>query len=104
MTDPLPQRLPQEALAELCRKWKIARLEAFGSVLREDFSPESDFDFLYTWAPDARWGLQYVHMKADFEAVLGRRVDLVNRPQIERHWNWPLRRSILAQTELIYAA
>ncbi len=41
--------LPVEKIAGFCRRWKIARLEVFGSVLRDDFRPDSDMDFLYAF-------------------------------------------------------
>ncbi|MGD0814123.1 MAG: nucleotidyltransferase domain-containing protein [Verrucomicrobiota bacterium] len=45
-----------EKIADFCRRWKIARLEIFASVLRDDFRPDSDLDFLFTSGPDYhRW-------------------------------------------------
>lgn len=42
-------------LKRLCAKWRIQKLEAFGSVLRDDFTPDSDVDLLVSFAPDAKW-------------------------------------------------
>ncbi len=53
-----------EQIADFCEKWQIASLDLFGSVLREDFRPDSDIDFLITYVPDAPCGLlKRVRMK-----------------------------------------
>ncbi len=49
--------IPQDKIADFCRRWKITEFALFGSVLRDDFRPDSDVDVLVTFAPDARWGL-----------------------------------------------
>ena len=45
--------LPRQQLAAFCKKWKIVELSVFGSVLRDDFGPDSDLDFLATFSPEA---------------------------------------------------
>ena len=52
-------RIPidQEKIAEFCQRWKITEFALFGSVLRDDFRPDSDVDVLVTFAPDAEWSL-----------------------------------------------
>ena len=47
--------IPAETLAAFCRRWRVAELALFGSVLRDDFQPDSDVDVLVTFADDARW-------------------------------------------------
>ena len=49
--------IPKEKIADFCRKWKIVELSLFGSVLRDDFRPNSDVDLLVTFSPDAEWSL-----------------------------------------------
>jgi uncharacterized protein len=67
-----------DQLAEFCRRWQIRELALFGSVLREDFRPESDVDVLVTFAPGASWGLfDHVRMEDELSHLFGRRVDLV---------------------------
>ena len=44
--------IPQERVTEFCQRWKVAEFALFGSVLREDFYPDSDVDVLVTFAPD----------------------------------------------------
>lgn len=97
----------RDALSDLCRRFGVARLELFGSGARaEDFDPgRSDADFLVTFTPGA--GNDFVvleNLKAALEALLGRPVDLVERPAIEASRNYIRRRRILAEAEPIYAA
>lgn len=53
--------IPQDRIADLCRRWKITELALFGSALRDDFRPESDVDVLVTFASEARWGYSDSH-------------------------------------------
>lgn len=96
--------LPLGGLADYCRRWKITRLEVFGSVLREDFTPASDIDFLYTLAPDARWGWEFCDATDELAALVGRKVDLVSRDAVERSRNWIRRRAILQAARIVYVA
>jgi hypothetical protein len=50
-------QINQERITEFCRKWMVAEFSLFGSVLREDFGPESDVDVAVALAPDAHWSL-----------------------------------------------
>jgi predicted nucleotidyltransferase len=97
--------LPEEQLAEFCRRWKITELSAFGSVLRDDFRPDSDVDLLVSFAPDAEWSLfDHMAMEEEVAAILGRKVDLVSRRGVERSQNWIRRRGILESARPVYAA
>jgi len=94
-----------ERLAEFCRRWKIVELALFGSVLREDFRPDSDVDVLVTFAEGARWSLlDLVRMEDELSMLLGRDVDLVERPAVEESHNWIRRRAILESAEPVYVA
>ncbi len=97
--------LPVAELSALCRRWKVADLSAFGSVLGEDFGPESDVDLLVSFSPDARWTLfDLARMRDELQAMLSREVDLVSRRGVEASRN-PLRRqAILSSARRIYAA
>lgn len=95
----------ENQIAVFCEKWKITRFELFGSVLRDDFDAESDVDVLVVFAPDAKISLfRLVTAEEELKALVGRRVDLVERRAVEESPNWIRRRSILNSTRLIYAA
>ncbi|MFH1109055.1 MAG: nucleotidyltransferase domain-containing protein [Planctomycetota bacterium] len=99
----LPIELPYDALADYCRRWKITKLEVFGSVLRDDFGPESDVDFLVTFDATARWTLfGMVRAENELAALVGRPVDIVERDCIEQSENWMRRKLILGNTRTIY--
>jgi hypothetical protein len=100
----LPVACDPGKLAAFCRRWSITRLDAFGSVLRDDFRPDSDVDFVATYAPEARWSLlDRVRMKHELEDLLGRSVDLLNRRALERGRSNGRSAAILAQARPIYA-
>ncbi len=96
--------ITKEVLAKFCRRWKVAELAVFGSILGDDFSPDSDVDLLVTFTPDADWGLfDHVKMEQELKALLKRNVDLVSRRAIERSQNWIRRKSILNSAQVVYA-
>jgi predicted nucleotidyltransferase len=96
--------ISDEELAAFCRKWKIARLELFGSVLRDDFDPDrSDIDFLVTFEDDAPWtAFDHIHIQDDLASLLGRSVDLISREAIEEGDNWMRRKRILESARDVY--
>jgi len=97
--------LPREAVVGFCRKWRIVRLEVFGSALRPDFGVRSDVDLLVTFAADARWSLiDHARMENELAQLLGRDVDLVTRRSVEQSRNWIRRREILSTARTLYAA
>jgi hypothetical protein len=90
-----------EKIAEFCRRWNVTELALFGSVLREDFGPESDVDVLVTFALDARVGLIMLgKMEIELAALLGRKVGLVTKGGLKSL----IRDHILATSEVLYAA
>ena len=97
--------IPTEQLGELCRRWNVQELALFGSVLRDDFRPDSDVDVLVRFHPAARWSLFDIGgMLEELSALFGRKVDLVERESIERSRNPIRRRHILENHRVIYAA
>ncbi len=100
----MPIPLPMDEIRAFCRKWRVARLEVFGSILRPDFGPSSDVDFLVTFEPGARWGLEIVEMEHELATIVGRRVDLVSRRAVEESDNWIRRKAILDSAETIHVA
>jgi len=68
--------ISNEQLAEFCTRNGISRLALFGSVLREDFSPESDIDVLVEFEPSRTPGLKFFSMESELSEMVGRKVDL----------------------------
>jgi uncharacterized protein len=97
--------IDQDKVADFCRRWKIVKLSFFGSVLRDDFRPDSDIDVLVTFAPEAHWGLfDMVQMQQDLQQVLGRPVDLLSQRGVESSRNYIRREAILSSAEVVYGA
>ena len=97
--------IPRGEITDFCRRWGVTELALFGSVLHEDFGPDSDVDVLVSFAPDARWSLlDLVRKQDELKAIWGREVDLVQRVAVERSENYIRRKSILSNLEVIYAA
>lgn len=97
--------LPSGAIADFCRKWRIAKLELFGSAMRDDFGAESDVDFLVSFDQDARWSLfDLVDAEDELTDIVGRTVDLVERGPIEVSSNWIRRKAILERVRTVYVA
>jgi hypothetical protein len=89
--------LDEGRLNAFCERWRVAMLELFGSILRDDFGPESDADLLVTFQPDADWGLlEHAAMEEELTGLLGRPVDLLTRRAVVRSANPIRRESILA--------
>jgi predicted nucleotidyltransferase len=97
--------VPKDRIVSFCQKWKITELALFGSVLREDFRPESDVDVLVTFSPDSDWGVEHLlDMKEELESLFGRAVDLVEKRLVEESRNYIRRKHILSHMEAVYAA
>ena len=95
--------IPKEKIADFCRKWKILELSLFGSVLRDDFRPDSDVDVLVAFSPDAEWSLlDHMAMEEELSAIFGRKVDLVSRRALERSENYVRRKAILETAQPYY--
>lgn len=93
------------ALSAFCRRWSVAEIAAFGSVLRADFGPESDVDLLVTFEPDARPTLfDLATMRDELAALLGREVDLATRAGVEASRNHLRREAILSSAQVVHAA
>jgi len=95
--------VPDQAIEAFCRKWKITRIEAFGSALRDDFGPESDVDLLVSFEEAAHHSLKdLVSMEREIAEIIGRSVDLVERKGVEASKNYIRRKSILESAKPLY--
>jgi len=101
---PLAVDIPEKEIEAFCRKWQIHELALFGSVLRDDFGPQSDIDVLATFDPAASLSLfDIVAAESELQQIFGRPVDLLERSSVERSENWIRRRRILDSARTIYA-
>lgn len=97
------QRLEEKraAIAEICRRYGVARLSLFGSLTRAgEFGPDSDLDFLVEFLPGVRHGLSFISMELELEDLLGRKVDLNTRGWLSRHFC----DEVVREAEVFYAA
>ena len=87
-------------IAEFCRRYRIRKLSLYGSVLRDDFRPDSDVDVLVEFSPGQAVGFEIIDMEEQFSQLFGgRKVDIVQ----EKYLNPRLRQRILASAEVQYA-
>jgi len=92
--------IDQERIAEFCRRHHIRRLALFGSVLRDDFRPQSDVDVLVEFEPGHIPGLAFFRMARELAEIVGRKVDL-NTP------GWlgaRFRDEVAREAKVLYAA
>ncbi|MBM4319416.1 MAG: nucleotidyltransferase family protein [Deltaproteobacteria bacterium] len=89
-------------IGEFCRKWRATELAVFGSVLRDDFGPDSDIDVLVTFEADVPWSLfEWLDMIEEMKEIFGRPVDLVDSASLRNPFR---RRAILEGKEVLHAA
>jgi len=92
--------IPKDRIADFCRRNRIRRLALFGSVLREDFRPDSDVDVLVEFEPDTHVGLRFFQLERELSGILRRKVDLNTPGFISRYF----RDQVLAEAEVQYDA
>ncbi len=91
----------RDALSAVCEEFDVVELSAFGSVLRDDFAPDSDIDLLVVFDPARPVGLFHVlRLQRRLSELAGRPVDLVPKQGLKPH----LREQVLASAQLLYAA
>ena len=94
-----------DKLAAFCRRWQVKEVALFGSVLRDDFGPDSDVDVLVQFEEEARHTLfDLDDMELELQEIFRREVDLVSRRGIEGSSNYLRRNSILASAQVIYGS
>jgi len=104
-TRALPRRaqqniaVPYDQIAEFCRHHHIRKLAFFGSVLREDFRPDSDVDVLVEFEPGHVPGFAFIRLQRELSALLDRQVDLNTPNFLSRYF----RDDVLAEAEVYYA-
>jgi hypothetical protein len=91
-------KVSRDDIARFCRKNHIRRLELFGSVLRDDFTPQSDVDVLVEFEPGHAVGFGFIRMQDELSELLGRKVDLNTPASLSPYF----RDEVLAEAEALY--
>ena len=94
--------VPREQIPDFCRRYKVRKLSLFGSVIHDDFTPESDVDVLVEFEPDAHASyFTLFDMEEELSGLLdGRKID-VNTPNCLSKY---FREEVLAEAEVLYVA
>ena len=93
--------LPKEKIEEFWHKWKIVELAFFGSVLRDDFRPDSDIDVLVTFTNDCGWSLlDLAQMHIELKDILQREVHIWEKDALRNPFR---KKEILNNHEVVYA-
>jgi hypothetical protein len=91
--------LPRDQIAEFCRRHHIRWLALFGSVLRDDFTPESDIDVLVDFEPEHRYTyFTLAQIERELSGLLGRKADV----HVPKSLHWFIRDKVLGQAEAVY--
>ena len=93
-------QIPREEIEAFCRRHRIRKLALFGSVLRDDFTPESDVDVLVEFEPGTRVGLRFFTLEQELSALFGRKVELYTPGFLSKYF----RDRVLAEAEILYVA
>jgi uncharacterized protein len=94
--------IPEAVIADFCQRHHIRKLALFGSVLRDDFSADSDIDVLVEFEPGHIPGLALFAIQDELATILGRDVDLLTFKQVMSMENYIRRRHILNSMRTIY--
>jgi uncharacterized protein len=92
----------KDKLADVCRRFRVRRLEVFGSAARDDFDPaKSDIDFIVSFADKTpgTYADRYFDFAAAIEKLLGRRIDLLTERSIRNPY---FRREVQAARQIVY--
>lgn len=94
--------IPMEQIEAFCRKYGVAELSLFGSVLRDDFSAESDVDVMLKFMPGHGFSFENTpDIQDDLKAIFGRRIDVIEKGKIRN----PIRRQkIMGSYQVLYGA
>ena len=95
--------LPMEKITEFCNHWQVIELSLFGSVLRDDFRPDSDVDVMVQFHPDAHPKFSTLdQMETELKTIFHRDIDLITRDGIQSSHNYLRRHEILSSAQVIY--
>lgn len=92
-----------ENIVSFCQQFKIKELALFGSILRDDFSVNSDVDFLITLSADNKLNWIYFQlMEEELKKMINRDIDIIFKDNLEKSANWIRKKEILTTAEVIY--
>lgn len=93
----------REKIEAFCRKWKVREFSLFGSVLRDDFRPDSDVDVLLSFEPGSGMTFDnFLDIRDELSAMFGgREVDVIEKRLLRNPYR---RHEILTTREVVYAA
>ena len=95
----------KKKIEEFCIAWNVRELQVFGSVLRNDFRPDSDIDIIVDFPPGSVHTLIHLaQMEEELEHIFNRRIDLITRQAIEQSRNYIRKKTILSTMERVYGA
>ncbi len=100
MQEVIPIRFPETELTSVCLRYHVRRLSAFGSVLRSDFSSESDVDLIVEFEPGRTPGFAFFRLESELSALFGRRVDLNTKASLSPYF----RDRVLFEARDLYVA
>ena len=97
--------VPMATLDAFCNRWQVEEIALFGSILRDDFGPDSDIDILVRFKTEGTPGLiGMAGMERELAELFARRVDLVNFTAVEESRNYIRRQAILRSAQVVYGA
>ena len=94
----LPVEILKDKITEICQQYHICKLSLFGSVLRDDFRPDSDIDVLVEFEPGHTPGFAFIDIQDQLSEILGRQVDLNTPQDLSRYF----RTQVIEEAEVIY--
>jgi predicted nucleotidyltransferase len=92
--------MPEDKIADICRRYRIREMSVFGSSVRGEVGPESDVDVMVDLQPDAHLGWEFFDIAVELEGLLGRHVDLGTRDSLKA----VARASVMREAVVVYAA
>jgi uncharacterized protein len=92
-------KIPQEKIADFCQRHHITKMALFGSVLRDDFGPDSDVDVIVEFHPEHIPGLAFFDMQDELAGIIGRRIDMHTPAELSRYF-----KHVFQEAQTIYVA
>ncbi len=98
--------IPEQELTAICQRLGVSELAVFGSALTDDFTPDSDVDFMVSFIREdfGPWGCKLTELQEELSVLLGRAVDVVSRGAVQRSPNYIRRENILRSARTLYVS